>query len=576
MIHLRELVPGDASAIAAIESRFHGNLADGGEAHLGYLTEASAEGVNLSFGLFDDDRLVGYLLCYGFEPTIFPGETGEALYIEDIAVLPRYRRLLPQLIRRFGLDARRHFPATAIEAHAVESVFHLWRRHPAFFVSGGYAIARHAESGEMLGGEARYLVRWQPIPDWEPQVPSVEELIARAGTLEVDGLPFRMVLVRDEGEWQALEPIWDRLLHALPDHTVFQTYEYQRLWWRHFGADGTLFIVLLVHDGEVRGIAPLQIQPVKQYGRWWRRLAFIGSRWEVDRPRLLFPAEEGPPIRALVRFLAEHADQWDLCEFHEQPAGPGAEAALEEAFRSAGYLVARTPDSECPYLAIGGTWTEFLAGKSQTFRKNIKTAGRRLGTAGKVEYRVYDTTPDVLAMLETYRAIEARSWKSSEGVGISRNADYFEFYREMAERFGQRRAFVIRILSVGGRPIAGTFGLSHDGVFYSLQIAHDAEFSRCSPGTYLEALELEQCFREGFRAYEFLGGFLNNKSRWTPTSRLTIQLHVHRRTPLFVALHAVVFGLKPRIKALIRPYATAWRQRMNRAAGDHGEPGRDG
>ena len=572
MIHVRELQPDDAAAIAAIESRYHQVLADGEEGHHRYLTQAIAAGVNLSFGLFDDDRLVGYVLCYGFGPTIFPGETGEALYVEDIAVLPRYRRQVVRLIRRLFGDARRHFPGSALEAHSVESVFRIWRDHPAIFADTGYAITRHADSGEMLKGEIRYLVRWQPIPDWEPPVPTVEELIARprGHAVEVDGVRYEARVVRDEREWEALAPLWDRFLHAVPDHTVFQTYDYQRLWWRHFGGDAELFIVVLSRDGEVRGIAPLQVETVKEDGRWLRRLRFIGSRWEVDRPRLLFPAEEASLTRALVGFLAARASAWDFCDLHEQPTGSDGLAALEAAFRSAGYLVGRSRDSDCAYLALHGTWAGFLADKSQTFRKNLKAAGRRLRTAGEVEYRVYDTLPEVVEQLEVYRAIEARSWKSGEGVGISRDGDYFEFYREMAERFAKRRQFVIRILSVGGRPVAGTFGLSHDGVFYSLQIAHDAEFSRSSPGTYLEALEMEQCFGGGFREYEFLGGFLNNKSRWTSTFRFTTQLHVFRRTPFFLALHAVVFGLKPRIKALVRPYMRSWRPRVS-GGGDHGD-----
>jgi CelD/BcsL family acetyltransferase involved in cellulose biosynthesis len=563
MIHVRELQPDDAPAVAAVESRYHQQLADGERGHRRYLTDAIAAGVNLSVGLFDDDRLVGYLLCYGFGPTIFPGETGEALYIEDIAVLPRYRRLVPQLIRRFGLDARRHFAGSTVEAHATESVFKVWRDHPAFFASGGYAITRHADSGEMLKGEIRYLVRWQPILDWEAPVPSVEELVGRlrGHAVDVDGVRYEAKLVRDERDWEALASLWDRLLLAVPDHTVFQTYEYQRLWWRHFGGDNQLFIVLLVRGGEVRGIAPLQIETVKEYGRWLRRLAFIGSRWEVDRPRLLFPGEESSQIRALVGFLAARADKWDFCDFHEQPTGSETLATLESAFRSAGWLVGQTRDSDCAYLELRGTWADFFAGKSQTFRKNIKTAGRRLRAAGEVEYRVYDTLPEVLEQLEIYRGIEARSWKSGEGVGVSRSDDYFAFYREMAERFAGRRAFVVRMLSVGGRPVAGTFGLSHEGVYYSLQIAHDTEFSRSSPGTYLEALEMEQCYGDGFREYEFLGGFLNNKSRWTSTYRFTTQLHVYRRTPFFLALHTLVFGLKPRLKALVRPYMRSWRRR---------------
>jgi CelD/BcsL family acetyltransferase involved in cellulose biosynthesis len=204
--------------------------------------------------------------------------------------------------------------------------------------------------------------------------------------------------------------------------------------------------------------------------------------------------------------------------------------------------------------------------KSQTFRKNLKTAGRRLRDAGDLQYRVYDAPETTRTQLDVYRDIEGRSWKSVEGVGVSRSDDYFEFYREMAEAFGPRRGFIIRILTVGEKAIAGTFGLEFDGVYYSLQIVHDREFSRSSPGTYLEGLEMEECFGHGYREYEFLGGFLNNKSRWTSTFRYTTQLHVFRRTLFFTALHLLLFRLKPWVKELVRPYMKSWRQSSPRTA----------
>ena len=133
MIHVRTLHPDEAPA-----------------EHRRGLADAIAGGVNLSFGLFDGDRLVGHLICCGFKPTIFPGEIGEALHVRHLAVLPRYRRMLPRLIRRLGVEARHHFPGSVIEAHTVESAFRLWQDHPGFFARDGYAITRHGDSGEMF------------------------------------------------------------------------------------------------------------------------------------------------------------------------------------------------------------------------------------------------------------------------------------------------------------------------------------------------------------------------------------------------------------------------------------------
>jgi CelD/BcsL family acetyltransferase involved in cellulose biosynthesis len=177
---------------------------------------------------------------------------------------------------------------------------------------------------------------------------------------------------------------------------------------------------------------------------------------------------------------------------------------------------------------------------------------------GALEYRTYDTPADVRAALERYGELETRSWKDREGVGVSRDADYFSFYQEMVEAFAASGAFMVRMLRAGGRDVAGTFGLLFDGIYYSLQIAHDREFDRCSPGTYLESLEIETCFGQGYKEYEFLGGFLTNKSRWTSTYRRTTNLYVLRRTPFFKLLHLWLFRIKPWIKELIRPFMRSW------------------
>ena len=571
MLYLRELTPDDAPAIGLIESARHERvLVDGADSHRAYLADALAEGVNLSFGAFDGDRLVGYILCYGFEPTELPGETGDVLYVEDYAVLPSYRRVAPQLLKRFAREARKHFPGVAVEAHSLDSVLQLWEKHVEFFRRIGLDLSRYELTGEMLGGQARHLVRWEQIAGFAPAARDLAQLLERlpGHELEVDCVRYTLHVLRDENDWGALGPIWDELLLATPEHTVFQSYAYQRLWWRHFGSDNKLFIVLIVREGVIRGIAPLQIQSMKYHGRYCRQLSFIGSRWEVDRPTFLFPSDGSNLLRALVALLAEGADEWDIAELHEQVTGSEMLRELGDAFRSAGYLVAHTPDSNCPYLAISGTWQQFLAAKSQTFRKNLKTAGRRLRSAGDVQYRVYDSSDATRAQLDVYRDIEGRSWKSAEGVGVSRSEDYFEFYREMAEAFGPRRGFVIRILTVDERPIAGTFGLEFDGIYYSLQIAHDREFSRSSPGTYLEGLEMEECFGHGYREYEFLGGFLNNKSRWTTTFRFTTQLHVFRPTPFLRAIHLLFFRVKPWIKDRLRPYMKSWQQPAPAPAAD--------
>jgi CelD/BcsL family acetyltransferase involved in cellulose biosynthesis len=559
MIHVRELMPEDAPAVARLESRFHDRaLTDEPEAHRQRLADALAEGVNLSFGAFDDDTLVGYVLCYGFEPTAFADEEGTALYIEDVTVEPKYRTALARLLKRFVRDINAHFPGVWIEAHAVEDALPVWLKHSALFAQAGFPMQRYVKTGEQIGGQERYVLRWRaPATGGDAELEQVLDRLP-AYPMTLGDRSYVLKLVRQESDWAALETLWDALLLATPNHTVFQCYKYQRLWWRHFGDDSELLIVVILLGNAVVGIAPLRIAAVKHYGRYRRQLGFVGSRWEVDRPQLLFPERSAELVRVLVRFLVGQKGRWDIGDFYEQPAGSDASGSLGHEFRAAGLLVGRLRDSECPYLELTGTWQEFRAGKSPKLRKNLKASRRRLAEAGNVEYRAYDTLPQVGEQLELYRELEKRGWKDEEGVGVGRDGAYFAFYEEMAQAFAASGAFTVRMLGVGGRAVAGTFGLAFDGVYYSLQITHDRELDRCSPGTYLESLEIEDCFGRSYREYEFLGGFLRNKSRWTSTHRHTVELYVYRRTPFLTLLYVLLFRVKPWVKELIRPFMRSW------------------
>jgi CelD/BcsL family acetyltransferase involved in cellulose biosynthesis len=184
---------------------------------------------------------------------------------------------------------------------------------------------------------------------------------------------------------------------------------------------------------------------------------------------------------------------------------------------------------------------------------------RRLEKLGRTEFREYETHSAVLAQLDAYRALEARSWKAKTGVGVARSEPYFAFYRDVAEAFARSGDFRVRMLALDDRVIAGTFGVVFDGVYYALQIAHDGAFDRYSPGTILEALEIERWFKAGYRRYEFLGGFLKNKARWTSSYRSTQQLQAYRRSLFLFLLHFVQCRVKPRVKDWIRPYMRSWR-----------------
>ena len=78
-------------------------------------------------------------------------------------------------------------------------------------------------------------------------------------------------------EFDALEPIWNKLAESAEFVTVFQTFEWLHSWWQSFGSNHELNI-LTVYDGEkLIGIAPLMLTRLRRFGRKCRSIQFIGT-----------------------------------------------------------------------------------------------------------------------------------------------------------------------------------------------------------------------------------------------------------------------------------------------------------
>ena len=546
-LHFDRLVDTDAARIARVEAKLRARKRRAGAGNWrNLLDRLELEERNLSFGLFDKSTLVGYAIAY--ELPTGPGHP-PAVRIHDLVLLKPYRfRLRTMLVELDRLIAT-FVPGASIETIALSDTDRRkWQRSQRLQRRLGYAprgsvAAAASKTGGLNfdrrvrdhGGRSRTL----PVP-------------AAHWSTDIGGQHFHVACVTDSRQWAALEPLWDMMLGATPGSTVFQSFDYLRSWWRYFGLSDRLFILVIKNDTEVVGIAPLMRSPTMVYGRSFTQLGFIGAPWEVDRATFLFARDRDECLAATLRYLLDHQDQWSIFGMFEQPAGSAESAKILNQLRQGKLLSATTATSKCPYLSLDATWQNYHASLPRKFRKNINRSRRLLEQTAPVAMDTVTSWPELDTALRTYRDIERRSWKTKKELGIGRDSHYFGFYRELARRFGRNGEFVMRFLKLGDDAIAGTFGLIFNRVFYSIMITHDQSHNRASPGTLLESLELEQCFNEELTEYDFLGGFLKNKLRWTTTVRDTQNLHFYQRSPQLRLLFLLHFVIKPRTRVLLR------------------------
>ncbi|MEO8464153.1 MAG: GNAT family N-acetyltransferase [Gammaproteobacteria bacterium] len=348
---------------------------------------------------------------------------------------------------------------------------------------------------------------------------------------------------------------WDRLLRATLGHTGLQSFDFLLTWWECLGEPRSLWILVFREAGRICGVAPLQIAPRRILGKTYRTVEFLGMTEDILVPRLLFPEPDAPALRAaLLEYLGEQCASWDLIELDELASGDPFVGDLEGWARARKLIYRQQAFHDCPFLDLSAETSEsFFGGRSRKLLKNVRAAERKLGALGAVSVRSYSAPAEIAEGLAEFARVEECSWKRKESVGSTGDAAYRRFHRRLLEAFASRHAARVMSLRVGDRPVAATLAIVFDGIHCSLEIVHDEQYARFSPGTLLEFHELEVLLREReVRRYEFLGGALANKRRWTTDALATVCVRARTADARMRLLDFYEFGAKPLVKRLLR------------------------
>ena len=356
--------------------------------------------------------------------------------------------------------------------------------------------------------------------------------------------------ITSESDWDDLANDWDTLLETVADATALQSYEFLRTWWRYFGDDKQLYIIVVRNEERVVGIAPLQISKRRLYYRTYSVLEFIGMPDELDRPHFLISESHRSALLAILSAVSARPAAWQLLQLDELVTKNWQYDCIIEWARQSPLWCRTESMHPVPYLEKTGDWHQFLASRSRRFSKRLGYAERRLNREHAVEYRTSHGPQCHEELLEAFFAIEARSWKATEGYDVGSETGYDAFYRDLLAYDSDKLRGHIIVQYIDERPSAATLGVSCHDTYYALQIAHDAEYNRFSPGTLLEAFEMQWFFADDtLRRYELLGGAGNNKNRWSTATFETSVVYLQRPNLRFALANACRF-LKNRTSSL--------------------------
>lgn len=277
----------------------------------------------------------------------------------------------------------------------------------------------------------------------------------------------------------SLEKEWEELV-SRSSGTIFQTFDWQRLWWKHFASKSHhLFVVLVRENGRLIGIAPFFLQTFEMMGfRTFRQLKLIGSGLRSERSPVLSVEREGPgdyldviaergqeeKVAQSVRgFVRDNQYLWDEIELQNLPEDGILLNQVLPGMQGPDFEVAKEPTDVCPKVLLPNSLDEYLASLRIKVRRNLRHSYRAYFEDPEFTVEDFGSGQNMEGALQALSLLHQKRWNMVGYPGLFSDNRFESMQRELVKTLNKSDRIWIKILRHKGKPVAGRLGFKFNG-----------------------------------------------------------------------------------------------------------------
>ncbi|MCC9609328.1 GNAT family N-acetyltransferase [Blastopirellula sp. JC732] len=341
-----------------------------------------------------------------------------------------------------------------------------------------------------------------------------------------------VVEISEISDLVAYAAVWKTLFARMPRATFFQTLQWLCAYWKNFGADQRLRVLIVHAGGEPIGILPLVVRREQTRLGSFRVLTYPLADWGSFYGPI---GADGAATLALgLRYIAQTRRDWDLLDLRWVEMDAVDRGRTENAFRLAGMSTLVTPWKEISMVDLPNSWEDYLESRKSKFRQNVRRLIRRGETSGITFHRFRPEASPNGSMEESWSLLEdcmqlaARSWQGSSETGTTLShasvRDFFHDSHEAATRLGM---LDIGYLKQDGRMIAFGYKYHHQGEIQAMRVGHDPDLQNLGLGTLQYAHGLMDSISLGERRLDLGPNHLETKAGWRTSLAMSYRICHH-------------------------------------------------
>ena len=383
------------------------------------------------------------------------------------------------------------------------------------------------------------------------------------------GQPIKVELVNNPAALGRIKPGWDTLAQQCETKTIFQTFEWNNIWWNAFGNGNRLLVMLAEHDGKPVGIAPLMLSEQRLLGKKYRVVQFIGSD-SSDYLDFIIGPHKHDVLRAILDRLVAMSRRWDVISLSNVPQSSTTLSIVDEHFKHGSYPARRSILFECPTYLFG----DDVADGQLIRKKSLKRCLNYFQRNGQIEFRQCQTVEEAMSYLDVFFEQHIRRRALTEAPSQFLDERQRVFYRQLVEVLLPAGWLLFSVVLFNQKPIAFHFGFEYANKIIFYKPSFEPEYSRHSPGLVLIRYLLEYALDQHVAEFDFANGQEAYKLRFSNHVRRNEAVRIFKGRPAYYLDHLLSEGRtrierSPKLLHLARTVART-QKKMYQRGDSHG------
>lgn len=330
-----------------------------------------------------------------------------------------------------------------------------------------------------------------------------------------------VVEINDPDELESYRLAWNALMPQTPRASVFHTLDWLQTYWRWFGSEQRLRVLVVRSGGKPIGIVPLCVHTERYQVSDVRVLTYPLSDWGTwygpigpDASACLFMA---------MRHLRETPRDWDMLDLRWAGVASGQPDPTGRALRANGWAATKTQYQQTSIIELtGADWQTYRAKLSKKWRHEVGRQQRRLQRDFSVQVErhrplgaFHGESEPRWDLYENCVDIAAHSWqgKSTTGNTLSHD-DVRDFLRDCHQVAAKLGMLDMLVLKLDGYPAAFQYNYLNDGKLFGLRMGFDRQYASYGVGKALMGWMLEDSFDRDDRVVDMGVGDYEFKRRF--------------------------------------------------------------